>query len=330
MAVLAKILALTLVGLWVVSAFGRMHYMLDNLSSFKVHFVMAFAVCAAVLVALREWRWAAPVAGVALGVWFVSVLPWYTGIASAPSRPDAATIRVMMSNVLVHNSGYEQLATGLLAADPDVVGLVEVNTDWIENLGVLEDRYPYRHIAPDDGYRGFALYSKIPIEDAAVSTFGDEDILGIRATLRLPAADVDFVLTHPLPPMTRQLAKRRNEQLQRLGEFLSGRNRTVIVAGDLNVAMWSPFYKRLEQSAGLKNARDGFGVAGTWPAVPLLAVPIDHILHSEGLQVLNFEAVRNLGSDHYGVLADIALEGDEASLADDTVNRTVGASGNTG
>lgn len=80
----------------------------------------------------------------------------------------------------------------------------------------------------------------------------------------------------------------------------------VIIAGDLNTTMWSPYYKRLARDSGLANARKGFGILATWPSFyPFLRIPIDHYLVSPEVRVVDLRMGPKFGSDHRPLVADL-------------------------
>jgi endonuclease/exonuclease/phosphatase (EEP) superfamily protein YafD len=77
--------------------------------------------------------------------------------------------------------------------------------------------------------------------------------------------------------------------------------------GDLNMSMWSPYYRQFIRSTGMRNTRQGYGVQPSWPVdAPLLPIPIDHCLISRGFQVLNNRIGSDIGSDHYPLIVDLA------------------------
>ena len=68
------------------------------------------------------------------------------------------------------------------------------------------------------------------------------------------------------------------------------------------------------KSTGLRNARQGFGVGPTWPALGSVGVPIDHILFSHPLQVKNFQVEGGIGSDHFPISAHLVLAADPSTI----------------
>jgi endonuclease/exonuclease/phosphatase (EEP) superfamily protein YafD len=80
------------------------------------------------------------------------------------------------------------------------------------------------------------------------------------------------------------------------------------VLGDLNMTVWSPYYKSFVEKTKLHNTRTGFGILPTWPAQsPLLFIPLDHCLVSEDIKVLHTRTGRNVGSDHLPLITDTVI-----------------------
>lgn len=285
---------------------ARWHFMLDNLSSFRLHFLLAFLVCGVVFVLARNWYWS----GVALAGTIVSltqIVPWYLPSEPVTLSAESKSIKVMTANVLLRNTDYDRFIQAVTKIDPDVLGLVEVNSEWVTALYGLREDFPHTFAAPDEGFRGFALYSKYPIQNAVVETSEDGSPWGISAILQVEQEGIAFMLVHPAPPMSSLLADQRNRQLETIARAAHSIPGPKIVGGDLNISMWSPQYDRFVEDAGLANARQGFGVSGTWPPSRLFGVPIDHLLYSGNLDVVKFEVLDNFGSDHLPILAQMVV-----------------------
>ena len=122
-----------------------------------------------------------------------------------------------------------------------------------------------------------------------------------------------LVATHPPPPLTGELASARNRQLEALASWLQETEAPHrILVGDLNLTPWSPWFGRLLDSTGMRNAQTGQGRAGTYPAYglpPFLALPIDHTLVSSNVRV-SARLVKpgaRFGSDHNAVVTRLWL-----------------------
>jgi len=280
--------------------------LLDNLSNFPAHFGLAFLACAGLL----AWRGrpafaVAAAAGALLA--FAPVLPWYFDRDADAPAPSGAHAKLLVANVYYSNHQFHRIKQLVAEEDPDVVGLVEVSDRWLRKLAPLRARYPFHFEVPDDLHVGLALYSRLPIRDARIIRVGDRSTPAIAATLATPDGEVEILLAHPASPIDAAAIRRRNAQIWALAQHVRDAGRPVLLAGDLNITMWNPGYRPLEEIAGLRNARAGRGIEPTWPALGRLGVPIDHILATPDIGLRDFRVLRPVGSDHRPIVSEFAL-----------------------
>jgi endonuclease/exonuclease/phosphatase (EEP) superfamily protein YafD len=303
---LAKAAAAGLILAYGLSFAGRWHFMLDNLSSFQIHFAFSFATLALFFLLSRENAWLG-VASFGLAASLTQIAPWYVPMQSASAASGDRSIAVLSSNILARSKSGHRLVELVQAESPELVGVVELTPNVVDALSSVRAAYPYHMEAAEMGTKGLGLYSRLPLSDARLLVLG-EDLPGvIAATLIADQTRVEILLVHPDAPMTAKLSARRNLQLKLLAEYVRTSGRQTIVLGDLNVAMWSPYYKDFVSASGLRNAREGDSIAGTWPAVSGLAVPIDHILTTSDISVHEFHVLPSIGSDHFPIAARIVL-----------------------
>jgi endonuclease/exonuclease/phosphatase (EEP) superfamily protein YafD len=82
----------------------------------------------------------------------------------------------------------------------------------------------------------------------------------------------------------------------------------VIIAGDLNLSPWSPYYARLVRETGLADIRKGFGLLPTWPThLRPMMIPIDHCLVSPDISVSRVRTGEHIGSDHLPLIVDLMV-----------------------
>jgi endonuclease/exonuclease/phosphatase family metal-dependent hydrolase len=123
-----------------------------------------------------------------------------------------------------------------------------------------------------------------------------------------PGVDVDVVSLH-LDFTSRST---RKKQAMQLIETLRGRNRPVIVMGDFNTS-WKKDSTVLyiSQALGLLPYNPEEPGLETFPR---FGKRLDWILVSPGISFHTYRVVPGKFSDHYGVLAELVMEGDESTL----------------
>jgi endonuclease/exonuclease/phosphatase (EEP) superfamily protein YafD len=214
-------------------------------------------------------------------------------------------VKLLVSNVHNLNRDHRRVTRLVEAEAPDVVGLVEVTSRWLGGLWRLRLRYAYYFESPDELYGGLALYSRFPIVNARILALPEAPSTpAIAATLEAPGGDVEIILAHPYSPADAGFIRQRNEQIRALAAYAAGVRGPLVMAGDFNLTMWNAGYRPLVETAGLHNARQGYGVGPSWPALGPLGVPIDHIFGTPGVHFRNFRVLGPVGSDHLPVWAE--------------------------
>lgn len=306
---LAAILCLTLLS--VLSHVAWNPY-LELTSHFKVQFFVA-SLLMILGVLLRSAKREVLIALFCLAIQLAELLPWYLppAWATAPPHPN---VRILLANLYVRNQNPRKILELIATEQPDLIVIQEKSPAWLEALTPLRQDYSHFFQAPED----IALFSRIPLQNPTL--IGEVNQFSIAATITIAGQSVAIVATHPLPPRP-DLAQFRNTELQQVANHITQQTTPVILLGDLNATMWSPYYKQLEQTTGLKNARRGFGILPTWPAPtpyarthpllaqlkPLLWIPIDHCLVSSEIQVRSLRPGPNIDSDHLPLIADLLI-----------------------
>lgn len=305
----SAIVLLTLISLLSLVAW---HPYLELTSHFKVQYLLASSLLLGLLVPLgllRQRNWLL-VTLFCLTLQLVEVVPWYFPPAGAIA-PQPHNLRILLSNLYVQNKNPDKILALIAAEKPDIAVFQERDGHWLRSLEPLKAQMPYIFEAPED----IAVFSRIPLENPTL--FGSEQH-SISATITVNNHKALLVTTHPLPPLPR-LAKFRNAELKQVTDYVKNQKAPVVLIGDLNTTMWSPYYKRLKSKTGLKNARQGFGILPTWPAPtqfarthpaiaalkPLLWIPIDHCLVSPEIQIRDIRVGANIDSDHLPLMVDL-------------------------
>jgi endonuclease/exonuclease/phosphatase (EEP) superfamily protein YafD len=232
-------------------------------------------------------------------------------------------LRILSSNVNIKNSNYSKVISFVRKERPDIAIIMEVNEAWIKQLESITELLPYSVTStksnPDK--LGIAVYSKLPLEKTSVKFFGTSTNPSILGDLKINGSVVSLIATHPPPPFKPALFQVRNQHLDEMSQYIQQLKNPVVMAGDLNITMWSPYYRKFVKETKLRNSRKGFGVLPSWPRkasyshyskIPpllsfLLSIPIDHCLISPEIKVSNIRTGVNVNSDHLPLIIDLVI-----------------------
>jgi endonuclease/exonuclease/phosphatase (EEP) superfamily protein YafD len=210
-------------------------------------------------------------------------------------------------NVHSGNKDHLKAIEFIQASNPDFFVAEEITEDWLTSLRSSLKQYPHSIARSRPDEFGIALFSKKPLEDAAIIQLGALGFPSIKATMLIGAERLTIVAIHPPPPIMEAFREERLRQIKNLPEIIV-KERNIIVLGDLNMTPWSPDFQNLLREASLFDCRKGFGIHPTWPTVlPWMLIPIDHCLVSKGLTTIGFSTGNNIGSDHYPLVVDLDL-----------------------
>ncbi|MEG4306561.1 endonuclease/exonuclease/phosphatase family protein [Microcoleus sp. D3_18a_C4] len=235
------------------------------------------------------------------------IVPWYFPAPAVAGANPGHNLRILHSNVLRANRRYSEVISLVQAEQPDIAVFVEVNSTWARELSVLSEIFPYSSTQQESERFGSAIYSKLPLENSSVKAFSNQR-KSLSADVKFQGKIISLILAHPTVPVKQESFIDRNKQLAGIGEYAAQVKNPLIVVGDLNTTMWSPFYKNMVKTGNLRNARSGFGILPTWPTfMPLAYIPIDHFLVSKEIGVLKIRTGRNVGSDHLPLITDLVI-----------------------
>ena len=236
-------------------------------------------------------------------------------LGAEPQPPGGSPLRVVVANLYVLNPDPEAAGRALRALEPDVLVVPELSPAGLAGLrasGLLED-LPQQVAELGVREETVGLFSRLPLRDVSTRPVGGRELP--RAVVDVGGLPVSLLAAHPLPPVSVLEGVWRDSlaDLRREVEAVDG---AAVVLGDLNGDRDHAAVRGL-LDAGLRDAHDerGRGLARTWPAaLPLLQ--LDHVLVRDGGGVrIAVRSVREVvvpGSDHRGVVADLAVVRGEA------------------
>lgn len=288
---------------------------LEIFSHFQAQYLIVTLLFAGITLLLRHVR-------ILLIVLFCSailsaqVLPWYI-----PSNivHHSSNYRVLAANLHFSNNNAARTLTLMDSEQPDLALFIEVSHPMEKQLTALKTKLPHStDIASDSG---LLLYSKYPLTNVQIQQFGLHTRESLVAHLKIDGQPLSLVAVHPLPPIDHRRFWSRNTLLSDVGKYVKSQTDPVVLLGDLNITMWSPYYQALIHQTGLKNTRKGFGIRPTWPTavsyyglptwtqwlITPLQIPIDHCLVSPKINVANIHTGSDTGSDHAPIVVDLII-----------------------
>ncbi|MBI3608823.1 MAG: endonuclease/exonuclease/phosphatase family protein [Nitrospirae bacterium] len=285
------------------------------LADLFTHFVLQYAVvalCCALGFWLADRRRLAAWALAIFLVEAIRLVPLWSPSHAEAGPADPVRLTVLQFNVNYHNRAYARTLDWITRQNPDVVVLVEVTDEWRAALDALDERYGARLISPDRKGRGIAVLSRVPSSTLRLEWIDApwSPTIVLTASPSPDSAPVTLYAAHLASPSTPSDAAARNRELADLGRRAAADpSRHTIIAGDLNVTRWSPWFEALTASTGLRDGQEGFGLQTTWPS-PIgrwFGIAIDHTLVSSSIRVVSRTVGPDLGSDHYPVVTTVEL-----------------------
>ncbi len=284
---------------------GKMNIFFELTSPFKLQYLVIGFCCCFFFLFHSDGKWVI-VSLICTLINLVEIVPWYL----PKPKIDGATIsqiRVFQSNVLFDNQQYDRVISLVNKENPDIAVFVEFGEEWAKQFEFLKDDFPYFFIHHDNQEFGTAIYSKLPLDNSTI-----EDLGGSRKTLvtniEISGQFVSVVASHLNVPTSNWSYEMQKEQLLELADYLTKIPHPILALGDWNITMWSPHYKQFIAKTKLKNARYGFGLISSWPTYfPFLSIPIDQLVISPEIKVLNIRTGSKVGSDHFPLITDLVI-----------------------
>lgn len=291
----------------IVTSVPSLHHHVELFSHFRLQYLGVAVLLLMVFAALRSPAYSVVLLGVvALNASYV--VPWYLGGPSDNGPAGKASIKLMNANVLSRNEQYDRLVQLIEKERPDIIFLQELSPQWVAALEAIRADYPFSYTQPRYDNFGIGIYSRRPLDAVTHVDSPPHDYPTIVATITIDGKPLTLINTHPTIPLTQSGFEARNHHLGSIAGLVQAAAGNVILSGDFNTAMWSPAYRALEETTGLENARQGAGILPTWPTfMPFAMIPIDHVMVSNDVRVVDIRRGDRTGSDHLPLLLTFAL-----------------------
>ncbi|HEX7099058.1 MAG TPA: endonuclease/exonuclease/phosphatase family protein [Acidimicrobiia bacterium] len=294
--------ALTLVT--VAAFFGRWSWLLDVAANFRVQYTAILALTAVFLLLARWWKTGSIVLVGAL-INAAVVAPLYFGGPPADA-PTEASLRILSFNLRARNENFGEVINYIRRENPDIAFLHEASRPWEMAIEGADLDYEVTKSRSQELIFGTLVLSRPgdPVTSYGFTTGGARAVEVIHD-------GVAVLGIHPLAPTTAERSALRNAQIQFAEEWSREQSGPHVVTGDFNATPWSYPFRRLLARTDLVNSQKGFGVSATFPASGnfLLRIPIDHLVHTPDLVVVDRRLGPSLGSDHFPLVVDLAEAG---------------------
>jgi endonuclease/exonuclease/phosphatase (EEP) superfamily protein YafD len=235
------------------------------------------------------------------------------------------SLSIMVANVYQFNRRADKCLYVIKKEEPDVVLLVETDQWWTEAVCQLEKKYEYKVLYPQDNTYGMLLFSRLPLEDAAVEFLIEDHIPSIHTKVVLRSGErIQLYCIHPEPPAPQESedTTERNAEILMAGKMAKSCGLPSIVCGDLNDVAWSFTTELFLKTSGMLDPRRGRGFYNSFHAkYPFLRWPLDHFFCSREFRLFQLKRLDPINSDHFPMLLKVSLEtnakdGQEAMLLD--------------
>ena len=287
--------------------FGDRVYLFDTAAQFRTHAAVLLFVVAFVLVWSRLWA-AALASIVASLLGLATVYPYMLPLPATSIAAAHAPRYTLLQMNLRYNAPDKAAALRLIGTlSPDVVTLQEMTDAWKLSFETIAARYPYQFFcARPAGEDDTAILSRRPF---AEDDNGICDPVAGFAAKRIDFNGLQVIigsqhLRWPWPG-------RQWRQIESLAPTLARLGDPLIIAGDFNAAPWSAAVRTMAANSG---TRITAGIGPTWflkilPPIfaRLVGLPLDNVLTSAGIEVIDIHRAEATTSDHLPVLLTFTL-----------------------
>lgn len=285
---------------------GRYWWLFDLFSHFRLQYFIIGVVLAVSILFQRKKKYGWYYLVICLiNAYFLS--PFFIGRSTSEHIGESPYLATLI-NVNSSTGDPASVQKYITDISPDLFVLEEFSNSWDAAFKSLHNLYPYRHVIPRNDNFGLAIFSKFELKDIQTHYFGEVQIPTVTGYINLNEKNLFFIATHPVPPISSSYAQWRNHQLVKLPELVP-ENTPTLLLGDLNITPWNHRFKSLLESSDIHNSMTGWGLQTTWPSfAPYIGIPIDHILISSHIYVINRTIGRNVQSDHLPVTIEFLIK----------------------
>ena len=247
--------------------------------------------------------------------------PELMAAARPATRPaqSAPTLTLLTINLWSANQRLDAVDALIRSEQPDIIVAQEAWAPWKRYLEGLAPEYAVHVGCRYDSDCNIVSLSRLRLIEVIAPP--DHGMTAVRLELppRFGGGAVDVLGVHLTRPNSCSAAGRQLEQIAALSDTLAP---SVLAAGDFNATPWSRLRTLDEAIPATRRTRAMF----TWPTparaftplrlrAPAALAPIDHIYASDDWRVVEVRRGPDVGSDHYPIIATLALQREPAQSA---------------
>ena len=295
-----------------------LHPLFDSFSHFRIQLLFLILPLLFILIFLHQahkYRYLYTVFLVLISFYLYQILLPFSPKAIDKNKTD--TLKHLQFNLRFSNPYVKEFKTFLENSDIDVVTLQEVTTKHKETLEELKNgeytlskdypfivknkgAYPYQKYCEFQGVGDVAILSKHPINEEKSVCIPYQGLLWSQIIINNKAITVASIHLHwPYP-------YQQNKQVQFLKLVLEKIPKPTLIAGDFNAVSWSNTLSIISKASKTKVVNGLRWSINLNEKIPLLKLPIDHLLLSKELEVKSIKVGEDLGSDHLPIVSQIA------------------------
>lgn len=249
-----------------------------------------------------------------LGLLFISVLflahgLWMTRelVQVGPSpAPDAPVFRLMSINILMNNfENAQAIRDAILQSGADVVNVMEA-APLRPELAALSEVYPYR-IGCGEMTRecDLMVLSRTPLSSSTIVTLSNvfEERM-MLAQVSFQGQPIHVAAIHTTKPYFDNF---QTTELTNAARVLGRVKGPLLLSGDFNASSLAPNVRQFLRWTALRTAP---WEPATWPDwAGWFGVPIDHVYVRPPVRIKSLQRLPDtLGSNHYGLIADVTVD----------------------
>jgi endonuclease/exonuclease/phosphatase (EEP) superfamily protein YafD len=293
------------------SFLGRFSYTADMLSCFYLQYLIG----AVVFAIYYKWRKLKKYFLVALIIGLISagkIFVTYLPETEKRKAMNASEIKIVQFNVLHANRELDKAAEWILKSNADILVFQEVKPRIVTGFAKLKEKYPNYIASPREDAFGAMVMSRLKILNAE-----RKEVLGgvvhyTEVSFELANGEIlKLYELHTLPPVGTEHFEERNSELAYIAKIIAAdRAPNKVLVGDFNITPYSTYFSQLKSESGLKNSMQSFATLhGTWPSdfPAIFRIPIDHLLVTENIGILDKLIGPDLGSDHLPIVTNLVI-----------------------